>query len=74
MKWGKITPSCLKLKIWCVSTNTYGVPENTLCSTKALLISLNVDVNISLARNLHFFDKNSTFTQSNIVRAVLEIF
>ena len=54
----------LKLEIWHVSTNTYVVSENIPFSTKAVLILL-----MSV-----FFGQNSTFTQSNSERAVLEIF
>ena len=48
----------LELETWYAGTHAYVVSENIPFSTKALLILLNFDV--------------STFTQSNIVRAVLE--
>ena len=32
------------------------------------------DINISFAKNQHFWQKNSTFTQSKSMRAVLEVF
>ena len=46
-------------------THTYVVSENTPFSTKALLILLML---ASFCKNATFFGKNSTFTQSNIVK------
>ena len=37
---GKITPSCLKLRIWHLSTDPYGVLEDIPFSIKTLLILL----------------------------------
>ena len=54
----KLVRIMLELETWYVSTHTYVVSENIPFSTKAILILLNFNV--------------STFTQSNIVRAVLE--
>ena len=53
-----------KLEFWYASTHIYVVSENIPFSTKALLILLMST----------FFGKNSTFTQSNTVKVVLEIF
>ena len=52
------------------NSNTYAVSENILFSTKALLILL---MSAFLCKK-SFVGKNSTFTQSNNVRAMLEIF
>ena len=62
----------LKFEIWYVSTHVYAVSENIRFSTKALLILLMSA--FFFAKNQHFFWPNSTFTQSNSVRAVLESF
>ena len=50
--------------MWYVNTHTYVVSENVPFSTKTPLILL-----ISA-----FFGKNNTFTQSNSLRAALDIF
>ena len=59
---------CLKiarimLECWYVSTHIYVVSENITFTTKALLIFL-----------MSAFFENSTFTQSNNMRAMLESF
>ena len=66
---GKIIP--LSKTCWYVTAHTYVVSENILFSTKFFLILL-----MSAFRCIKraFFGKNSAFTQSNSVRAVLEIF
>ena len=70
---GKITPPPpvwnsvalrKKLEMWHVSTDPYLVSGNISFSTKVLLILL----------MSAFFGQNNTFTQSNSVRAVLEMF
>ena len=61
----------LELEIWYVSTHTYVVSEKISFSTKALLILL---MSVFFCQKSTFFGKNNTFTQSNSVRAVLEIF
>ena len=48
------------------------VPENIRFSTKTLLILLMTT--FFFAKNQRFFGKSNTFTQSNSVAAVLEIF
>ena len=48
----------------------YVVSENIPFGTKTLLILL---ISTFFCKKSAFFGKNSTFTQSNIVRAVLEI-
>ena len=58
-----------KLEIWQVSTHAYVVSENTPFNTKAFLILL---MSAFFRKKSVFF--GSTFTQSNIVRAVLESF
>ena len=75
--WGKITP-CLKLvRIMVKSTYTrkyihiFSFRNHTFQYQGPLNYA---DVRIFLANNLHFFGKNSAFTPSNSVRAVLEIF
>ena len=52
-------------------THTYVVSENIPFSTKAVLILL---MSAVFLQKIAFFGENSIFTQSNIVRAVLEIF
>ena len=59
------------LQIWHVSTHLYVVSEYIPFSTKALLILL---MSAIFAKNQRFFGQNSTFTQSNSVSDVLEIF
>ena len=54
---------------WYVNTNTYVVSENIAFSTKTPLILL---VSTFFATRSAFFGKNSIFTQSNNMRAVLE--
>ena len=53
------------------STHTNVGLENIPFSTKALLILLR---SAFFCKNAAFFGKNSTFSQSNNVRAVLEVF
>ena len=62
---------CFKLEIWYVSTRTNVISENTPFSTKNPLILL---ISTFFAKNQHFLVKNSTFTESNGMRAVLEVF
>ena len=54
-----------------MSTHTYAVSENMPIRTNALLILL---ISAFFGKKLVSFDNNSTFTRSNIVRAVFEIF
>ena len=54
-----------------VSTNRYVVLENISFSIKALLILL---MSALFSNKSAFFGKNSTFTERNSVKAVLEIF
>ena len=61
----------LETSIWHESTHTYAVSENMPFSTKAPLILLMPEF---FDKKSAFFGKNSTFTQSNSVRAVLQIF
>ena len=75
---GKITPPRLKLvritlETWnfALSTDPYVVSENIILSTKDLLILL---MSAFFCKKAAFFGQNSTFTQSNSGRAVLEIF
>ena len=58
-----------KLQIWHVSICTYVVSENIPFDTKLLLISL-----MSTCFCKRLAGKNSTFTQSNSVRVMLEVF
>ena len=62
---------CQKLQIWHVSTHSHVVSENTPISTKAPLILL---ISALFCKKSAFFGKNNTFTQTNSMRAVLEIF
>ena len=62
---------CKKLEIWHISTHSYAVSEIIPFSTKALLKLL---ISAFLARNQRFFWQNSTYTQNNSIKAVLEIF
>ena len=52
-------------------THTRLVSENMPFSAKVLLILL---ISAFFRKKLAFFDRNSTFTQSNSVRVVSEIF
>ena len=63
---------CYKLEIWYVSTHIYVVSENIPFSTNNPLILLVLA--FFFAKNQHFLVKNSTFTQNNSMRAVLEVF
>ena len=63
---GKITPSCLKLGIWHLSTDPYVILEDIPFSIKTLLILL---MSAFICEKLAFFGQNSTFTESNNVRA-----
>ena len=58
-------------EIWYVSTHTYAVSENIPFSTKTLLILL---MSAFFCKKSVAFGNNSTLTQSNSVRAVLEFF
>ena len=60
-----------KLEIWDASTHTYLVSEIILFSAKTLLILL---ISAFFTKNQHFLGKYDSFTQSNSVRPVLEIF
>ena len=51
--------------------HTYVVAENIPFSTNVLLILL---MSVFFCKKISIFGENSTFTQSNIMRAVLEIF
>ena len=62
---------CQKLQIWHVSTHPYVVSENIPFSAQAPLILL---MSVFFCKKLAFFVQKSTFTQSNSVRAVFEIF
>ena len=69
-------PTCLKLvgimlETWHVSTDTYVVSENIAFISKTLLILL---MSAFFLPKISVFGQNSTFTQSNSVRAVFEIF
>ena len=73
----KITP-CPKLVRITIETwnlirkyKHYVVSENNPFGTKILLILL---MSVSFCKKSAFFSKNTTFTQSNIERAALEIF
>ena len=78
---GKITPPpSLRLKLviilreiqlWHVSTHTCVVSENISFNTRTLLILL---MSAFFCKKSSFFGQSSTFTQSNSVRVVLEIF
>ena len=68
---GLFRGSFWKLQIWHVRTHTYIVLENIPFSTKVLLILL---MSVYFCKKSVFSGNNSTYTQSNIVRAVLEIF
>ena len=57
--------------MWYVSNHTFVVLENIPYSTKGLLIVLMLAF---FVKKSVFFGKTSTFTQSNIVRAILENF
>ena len=75
VKGGNYVP-CLKLvrimlEIWYIGTHPYTVLENIPFSTKTLLILL---ISAFFVKNWAFFCKNSTFSQSNSVGAVLDIF
>ena len=74
---GKIPP-CLKLVRITLEISNLGRQYTAICSfrryTFQCLGSLNfADISIFFAKNLPFFIQKSTFTQSNSVRAVLEI-
>ena len=78
--WGGITFPRLCLKLvrimletsnWHWSTQTYLISKNIPFSTKLLLILL---MSAFFLQKSGFFSQNSTFTQCNSVRAVLEIF
>ena len=74
--WGGKTNPCLNpIKImyenWHVNTRTYLISENIAFSTKTPLILLST---FFFPRNSAIFGKNSNSTQSNSMRAVLEIF
>ena len=58
-------------EIWYVSKHRYLVSKNIPFSAKALLILLML---IFFLQKISIFGKNSTFTQSNSVKVVLEIF
>ena len=60
------------LETWYINTNTYEVLENIPLSTKTLLLLLMPA--FFFDKKTAFSAKNSTFTQRNNVRAVLEIF
>ena len=62
---------CYKREIWYVSTHTFVVSENIPFSTKNPLILM---ISIFFAKNQQLLVKNSTFTQNNGMRAVLEVF
>ena len=66
---------CYKLEIWYISTHThtYVVSKNISFSTNNPLILL-ILVFCFFAKNQHFLVKNSTFTQNNSTRAMLEVF
>ena len=75
VKGGNYVP-CLKLirimlEIWYIGTHPYTVLENITFSTKTLLILL---IPAFFVKNWAFFCKTSTFSQSNSVGAVLDIF
>ena len=75
VKGGNYVP-CLKLvrimlEICYIGTHPYTVLENMPFSTKTLLILL---ISASFVKNWVFFCINSTFSQSNSVGAVLDIF
>ena len=65
---GEITPSLFSKYI---NTKKYFLSDNRPFSTKALLILLMSEF---FCKKLAFFSKDSTFTLSNSVRAVFEIF
>ena len=67
----KFQVSRQKLEICYVSTQIYLVLENIPFSTNTPLILL---MSAFLPKKVGFFVKNSTFTQNNIMRAVLEGF
>ena len=68
-------PPCLKLvRVMletCVSTHSYVVSENMLFSTKSHLILL---MSAFFCKKSALCSQNSTFTQTNIVRAALRFF
>ena len=68
VRWGGNYPPCLKLVRIMVENL---VPENIPFSAKELLIFLMSEF---FCKKSAFFGQNSTFTQSNSVRPVLEIF
>ena len=61
------------LETWFMLENTHtcAALENITFSTKALLILL---MSVFFLQKSAFFGKNSTFSQSNSLRAVFEIF
>ena len=61
----------VELEIWYVSTSTFLVSENVPFTTKTPLILL---MSAFILQKIAFLVKSSTFTQSNSIRAVLEIF
>ena len=72
---GEINP-CLKLiiiiiEIWHVITHPHVVSENIPFCTKALLLLL---MSAFFCKKSAFWGYSSAFTQSNSVRAVLEVF
>ena len=66
LKLGRIMLETLR-----ITANTYVVSENMPVSFKALLILL---ISAFFCKKSVFFGQDSTFTQSNSVRAVTEIF
>ena len=62
---------CWKRDIWYINTHTHIVSENVHSSTKTPIILL---ISAFFLQKSAFFGKNSTFTQSNSMRVVLEIF
>ena len=75
----KFIKICLKLvriilETWYVSTHTYLVPENIPFSTKTTLILLMSAFFCKKKTFSVFFEKESTFTESNSMRVVLEAF
>ena len=61
----------VELEIWYVSTSTFLVSENVPFTTKTPLILL---MSAFILQKIAFLVKSNTFTQSNSIRAVLEIF
>ena len=61
----------IMLKVWCVSTRTYLFSENTSLSTSIPFIFL---ISVFFWKNSPLIGKSSTFTQSNSMKALLEIF